>query len=47
MSEGSVTIGVQHDKSKKTCSAVDSGKDYDATQSNSQFSPSLARSQGI
>jgi len=39
VSEGSVIIGVPHDKSGKACSAVDSGQDYDATQSNSQFVP--------
>ncbi|MFC1912313.1 hypothetical protein ACFLXG_04085 [Chloroflexota bacterium] len=39
VSEGSVAIGVPHDKSGKDCSAVDSGQDYDATQSDDQFTP--------
>ncbi|MFC2024831.1 hypothetical protein ACFLTG_00230 [Chloroflexota bacterium] len=39
VSEGSVTIGVPHDRSGKGCSAVDSGQDYDATQSDDQFTP--------
>ena len=39
VSEGSVTIGVPHDKSGKDCSAVDSDQDFDATQSIHPFSP--------
>ena len=32
--EGSVMVKVPHDQSDKTCPAVDSGQDYDATQTN-------------
>jgi hypothetical protein len=31
VAEGSVKVGVPHDKSKKDCSAIDSGQNYDAT----------------
>jgi hypothetical protein len=31
MAEGSVEVRVPHDKSKKDCSAIDSGQNYDAT----------------
>ena len=32
--EGSVTVNVPHDQSDDTCSAIDSGQDYDATDIN-------------
>lgn len=32
VAEGSVEVSVPHDKSKKDCSAIDSGQNYDATQ---------------